>query len=72
MDSNNAMTVSDLMEFLHISRTTTYNLIRDAKLPCFRIGSDYRFLRSRILDWIDEQEQESRRPKSSRGRASHD
>jgi excisionase family DNA binding protein len=50
-DKARILTVSELSEYLHIHRTTIYRLLREGKLPGFRIGSDWRFSFDAIEQW---------------------
>jgi excisionase family DNA binding protein len=45
------LTVSELSEYLKIHRTTLYRLLREGKLPGFRVGSDWRFSVDAIEQW---------------------
>jgi excisionase family DNA binding protein len=45
------MTAKEVCSYLHIHRATLYRLIRTAKIPFFRIGSDYRFNLEEIDLW---------------------
>src|SRR5579862_7304891 len=42
------MTVHELCDYLQVSRGTIYRLLRTDGIPAFRVGSDWRFTRSRI------------------------
>jgi excisionase family DNA binding protein len=43
--------MTDLCAYLRIHRSTLYQLVRDRKIPFFRIGADYRFDRQAIDEW---------------------
>jgi excisionase family DNA binding protein len=45
------LTVAQLSKYLHIHKTTIYRLLRQRKLPGFRIGSDWRFSLEAIEEW---------------------
>jgi len=45
------LTVAELSEYLQIHRTTIYRMLRQGKLPGFRIGSDWRFSLEAIEQW---------------------
>jgi len=49
------LTVSELSEYLQIHRTTIYRMLRQGKLPGFRIGSDWRFSLEAIERWQRDQ-----------------
>ncbi len=37
---------------LRVSRATIYRLVATENLPCHPLGSDKRFLRAEILEWL--------------------
>jgi excisionase family DNA binding protein len=46
------MTAIELAEYLQVDRGTIYKLIRKGNIPCFKVGSDYRFDVHVIDKWI--------------------
>jgi excisionase family DNA binding protein len=46
------MTVNELAQYLQIHRTTIYKLLKEGKIPAFRIGTDWRFDRHQISQWM--------------------
>jgi excisionase family DNA binding protein len=45
------LTVRELAAYLRVHQTTVYRLLREQKLPAFRIGADWRFNREdRAMD----------------------
>lgn len=44
----------ELMEFLNLSRTKVWDLVNNQGLPAFRVGGDYRYLRSEVLAWLQQ------------------
>jgi len=48
------LTVRDLVDYLQMHRTTIYRLVREGKLPAFRIpnNNDLRFSQKAIDRWI--------------------
>jgi excisionase family DNA binding protein len=51
------LTVREVAEYLRVHQTTIYRLLKEQKLPAFRVGSDWRFNREMIDRWmIQEQE----------------
>jgi excisionase family DNA binding protein len=46
------MTLKEVSEFLKIGPTTIYTLARNKKIPARKIGREWRFLKSEILQWI--------------------
>jgi excisionase family DNA binding protein len=51
------LNVSELSEYLHIHKTTIYRLLREGRLPGFRIGSDWRFSVEAIDQWLRDHSQ---------------
>ena len=50
------LTVHELAGYLRVHQATVYRLLRQQKLPAFRVGADWRFNREAIERWmIDEQ-----------------
>jgi excisionase family DNA binding protein len=41
--------------YLHCHPNTVYRLLKERKIPAFRVGSDWRFRRSDIDEWIARQ-----------------
>jgi excisionase family DNA binding protein len=50
--SDSIMTVDEVAQFLRIHKTTVYRLLKESKIPAFRVGSDWRFNREEIDRWI--------------------
>ena len=48
------MTASEVARYFRIHPTTVYRLLREGKLPGFKIGADYRFNKGEIDDWMAE------------------
>jgi excisionase family DNA binding protein len=55
MEHPKYLTVGELSDLLQIHRTTIYRLLREGKLPGFRVGSDWRFSVEEIERWQREQ-----------------
>jgi excisionase family DNA binding protein len=51
------LNVSELSEYLRIHKTTIYRMLREGRLPGFRIGSDWRFSVEAIDQWLSDQSQ---------------
>ena len=49
------MTLGEIADFLKCHRSTIYKLIKQRKLPVFRIGSDYRARRADLVEWMQAQ-----------------
>ena len=47
------MTTRDVMAFLNFSRTKVWELVQHKQLPAFKLGGDYRYRRSEVLQWLE-------------------
>ena len=47
------LTTRQLMDFLQLSRTKIWELVQKEGLPAFKIGGDYRYIRSEVLAWLE-------------------
>lgn len=54
-DEPQIMTLGEIADFLKVHRSTIYKLIKQRKLPVFRIGSDYRARRADLMEWMQAQ-----------------
>jgi excisionase family DNA binding protein len=50
------LTLDEVAEFLHVHPSTVYRLLRNRRIPAFKIGSDWRFDQESIQSWIKELE----------------
>jgi excisionase family DNA binding protein len=46
------MTLDQVAEFLHVHPSTVYRLLKDRRIPAFKMGSDWRFRQESIEQWI--------------------
>ncbi len=53
--SDQIFTIRELSEHLRVHPTTIYRLLRQGRLPGFRVGSNWRFSREAIEQWEREQ-----------------
>ncbi len=51
------MTLHEVAQFLRCHESTVYRLTKRGKIPAFRLGSEWRFLRSKIEQWISNSHQ---------------
>jgi len=47
------MTTRDVMAFLNFSRTKVWELVQHEQLPAFKLGGDYRYRRSEVIQWLE-------------------
>lgn len=46
------MTVKEVADYLRVNQRTVYRLAIDRRLPCFKVGANWRFKRDDIDGWI--------------------
>ena len=49
------LTIKEIGDLLRLHPSTIYKLTKNRKIPCFRVGSDWRFQRDQIERWMAEQ-----------------
>jgi excisionase family DNA binding protein len=49
---SDVMTVPEVAQYLNCHTTTINRLLEHRQIPAFRVGADWRFLRSEIEKWI--------------------
>lgn len=54
-DDEEVWTVRDLAKYLRCHSSTLYRLVQRCEIPHFRLGTDIRFRRSVIKQWLDKQ-----------------
>lgn len=52
-----AMTVHDVAAYLNVDEKTVYRLAKRAELPGFKVAGAWRFRRTDLDAWIDQQKQ---------------
>jgi excisionase family DNA binding protein len=57
---NELLTVAETCRYLKITPRTLYRYIRNRRLPGFKLGKEWRFVRSDLEQWIKERADESR------------
>jgi excisionase family DNA binding protein len=50
------LTLGELAEFLKAHPATIYRLLREKRIPAFRVGSEWRFHQDSVEQWMNEQE----------------
>jgi excisionase family DNA binding protein len=54
------LTVGEAASYLRVSVSTVYRLVKFHDLPGFKVGSDWRFHRATLQDWMIEKQKTSR------------
>ncbi|MGE5307935.1 MAG: helix-turn-helix domain-containing protein [Deltaproteobacteria bacterium] len=52
--TNEILTAKDVAEYLQIHPLTVHRYAREGKIPAFKIGTDWRFHKKLIEQWIQE------------------
>jgi len=52
-DNQELMTLDDLAGYLKVSPWTIYRFVREGRLPCYRLGHQWRFRKSAIDEWLE-------------------
>lgn len=59
------LTTKQLMDLLHLDRTTIYRMLNDRRLPGVRVGGQWRFSRQAIDGWLKEQKPSATEPRGA-------
>jgi excisionase family DNA binding protein len=51
-DDQEVLTVKDVCDLLQVHPSTLYKMVKQGKIPAFRIGSDWRFRKDAIMRWM--------------------
>ena len=49
------LTLDEVAAFLHMNPMTLYLWVKDGKLPAFKIGKVWRFIKKEIDEWLKSQ-----------------
>lgn len=63
-----AMTVRDVAGYLNVDEKTVYRLAKRGELPGFKVAGAWRFKRSDLKDWIDNQKNAATNNAADEGR----
>lgn len=58
-EAREVMDIRQAAEYLGISADTLYRYASEGFVPAFKLGNRWRFQRSRLNDWMDQQSAES-------------
>ncbi|MBI3332664.1 MAG: helix-turn-helix domain-containing protein [Candidatus Omnitrophica bacterium] len=54
------LTIDQVAEFLHLHVMTVYRLVKDGKLPGFKVGGRWRFHQEALDSWMADRAQAAR------------
>ena len=49
------ITIREVADYLKLTKKTAYRLVAEGKIPGFKVGGSWRFRRSEIEKWIEQQ-----------------
>jgi excisionase family DNA binding protein len=52
------LTLEEVADFLQIHPSTVYRLLKNRRIPAFKVGSDWRFNQESIEQWVKKLEDE--------------
>ena len=47
------LTLKEAAEYLRVSRQTVYNMIKDRRIKAYKVGREWRFFRSNIMEYLE-------------------
>lgn len=50
--SRDVWTIVEVAEYLRVHRGTVYRLVREGKLPAFKVGGEWRFFSDVVDEWL--------------------
>ena len=53
--SKTFLTVKEVARYLRVNQYTVYRLVSQKKLPAYKVGSQWRFKRSGLDEWLKKQ-----------------
>ncbi len=52
------LTIEELADYLKISKSTLYKLVREGSVPCQKVGKHWRFRKEAIDLWLQERKKD--------------
>lgn len=56
------LTLQEVAKYLRVNPRTIHRMIDAKKIPCFRVGNRYRFLKSILIQWVQDKAGKGARP----------
>lgn len=60
------LTVREVAEFLKVTERTIYRLATVGQIPSFKVGGSWRFQRSDLIRWMNEQAERGDQPEKKK------
>ena len=58
-ESREVMNIRQASQYLGVSPDTLYKYVNEQKIPAFKLGNRWRFKKSKLDQWMEEQSMES-------------
>jgi excisionase family DNA binding protein len=68
-DSPEVMNIRQASQYLGVSPDTLYKYVNEQKIPAFKLGNRWRFKKSRLDQWMEEQSSEVDVKRSKKAKA---
>jgi excisionase family DNA binding protein len=68
-DSREVMNIRQASQYLGVSPDTLYKYVNEQKIPAFKLGNRWRFKKSRLDQWMEEQSSEVDVKRSKKAKA---
>ena len=68
-DSREVMNIRQASQYLGVSPDTLYKYVNEQKIPAFKLGNRWRFKKSRLDQWMEEQSSEMEVKKAKKAKA---
>src|SRR5947207_5747939 len=68
-DSREVMNIRQASQYLGVSPDTLYKYVNEQKIPAFKLGNRWRFKKSRLDQWMEEQSSEMEARKGKKAKA---
>jgi excisionase family DNA binding protein len=52
--ADRVLTIEELSDYLHISKSTLYKLVKEGKVPGQKIGRHWRFSKEALDKWLEQ------------------
>jgi excisionase family DNA binding protein len=67
-DSREVMNIRQASQYLGVSPDTLYKYVNEQKIPAFKLGNRWRFKKSKIDQWMEEQSVKMKMEAEPRGK----
>ncbi len=52
-NNSDLLTIEELARYLKVSPWTVYRFVKSSRLPCYRLGHQWRFRKSLVDAWLE-------------------